>query len=147
MEREELEEIVWFFLVIPWISGQWKVFNKAGQKGWGSLIPVYDCFLMLRIAHISTKWLFVWLFPYWISFVLGSLGLFDSFDKGTSMVYGMVIIVMITYLISLAIHLWIRIRISKKFGYGWVFGVGLAVFPFICWPILGFGKSRSVEQP
>lgn len=34
------------------------------------------------------------------------------------------------------------IEISKKFGKGTGFGVLLALFGFVCWPILGFGKAE-----
>ena len=28
----------------------WKVFVKAGQPGWGILIPIYNIYLVLKIA-------------------------------------------------------------------------------------------------
>jgi hypothetical protein len=32
------------------IAGVWKVFDKAGQPGWGALIPIYNIILLLKIA-------------------------------------------------------------------------------------------------
>jgi hypothetical protein len=32
------------------IVGMWKVFTKAGQPGWGCLIPIYNAYLFCQIA-------------------------------------------------------------------------------------------------
>lgn len=35
-------------------------------------------------------------------------------------------------------------KLAKAFGYGGLFGLGLLVFPYICWPILGFGNNSYI---
>ena len=32
---------------------QWRVFTKAGEKGWKALIPMYDFYIYLKIIRIS----------------------------------------------------------------------------------------------
>lgn len=36
----------------------------------------------------------------------------------------------------------VSIDVASKFGKGVLFGLGLALLPFICYPILGFGGSQ-----
>lgn len=101
---------------------------------------------MLRITHISTKWVYIFISPYVLSLIFGiycennpecsSEGFWSNVA---------VIILLISIIISSAIYCWVSLKISKKFGYGWLYGLGLVVFPYICWPVLGFGKSRFVE--
>jgi hypothetical protein len=40
----------------------------------------------------------------------------------------------------------ISIDVARKFGQGTGFGIGLALFPFIFYPILGFGDARYNPQ-
>src|SRR5437667_3746516 len=33
--------IIWLAVVVLMIASMWKIFTKAGQPGWASLIPIY----------------------------------------------------------------------------------------------------------
>jgi len=50
-------------LMIIFIAGYWKTFQKAGQPGWGVLIPIYNVYLMLKIAGRPGWWLLLLLVP------------------------------------------------------------------------------------
>ena len=52
------------------IISMWKVFVKAGQPGWGVLIPIYNVYLMLQIAGRPGWWLILFLIPF-VNFVVG----------------------------------------------------------------------------
>jgi hypothetical protein len=45
---------IWFIVIIAlsvlMIISRWKVFEKAWQPGWGSLIPFYNIYLTFKIA-------------------------------------------------------------------------------------------------
>lgn len=45
------------------IASLWKVFTKAGQAGWKSLIPIYNLFIMLQIAGCPGWWLLMFFIP------------------------------------------------------------------------------------
>ena len=47
----------------------------------------------------------------------------------------------------LVIHFWKSIALAKAFGKGAGFGVLLALFPFVCYPILAFGSAEYVGAP
>ena len=45
------------------IVAVWKVFEKAGQPGWGILIPIYNVYLLLLIAGRPAWWLILYFIP------------------------------------------------------------------------------------
>ena len=47
----------------------WKIFNKAGENGWKSLIPVYNMYLMFKIAF-GKGWYFILMFVPLVNFVI-----------------------------------------------------------------------------
>lgn len=44
---------------IVWKVAYWKIFSKAGEKGWKSLIPIYDQYVLCRIVGVSPWWLLI----------------------------------------------------------------------------------------
>src|ERR1700744_2108573 len=66
------------FFVLPSI-GAYLLFRKAGRPAWEALIPVYNTFIMLRIADRALFWFFLQFVP-----VLGwfiTLGILIEFIK------------------------------------------------------------------
>lgn len=33
-------------VLVPFIAGMWKIFEKAGQPGWASLVPIYNFYVL-----------------------------------------------------------------------------------------------------
>jgi hypothetical protein len=52
------------------------------------------------------------------------------------------IVLLLIPLVSLIVAVLVNIEIAKKFGQSTGFGVGLALLPFIFYPMLGFGSAR-----
>src|ERR1035438_2692596 len=57
-----------FFLVgmavaVVFIIGMWKVFTKAGQPGWAILIPIYNIYILLKIAGRPGWWVILCCIP------------------------------------------------------------------------------------
>lgn len=50
-------------LLIPFHVGLWKLFIKAGRKGWESLIPLYDLYVIQKITGKPAYWVLACLFP------------------------------------------------------------------------------------
>lgn len=93
------------------IIAMWKIFEKAGQAGWKSLIPIYNIVVMMQITGINPLWILIALVP-----VAGGI------------LYFLVTIVMM-------------IRLAKGFGKSEGFAVGLILLSFIFELILAFGKD------
>jgi hypothetical protein len=49
------------YILIPllMIIGMWKVFAKAGQPGWASLIPIYNVYVVCEIAGTPDNFIFL----------------------------------------------------------------------------------------
>lgn len=48
--------VVMLTFVILGIVATWKVFEKAGQAGWKSIIPFYSIWVLIEIAGLSWWW-------------------------------------------------------------------------------------------
>ena len=78
-----MEDIANFLLILIvialalfWIVSLWKVFEKAGQPGWGILIPIYNMYLMLMIAGRPGWWLILYFIPL-VNFIIGIIVAID----------------------------------------------------------------------
>jgi hypothetical protein len=81
------------------LAGFWKVFVKAGQPGWACLIPIYNCYILLKIVGRPTWWLLLLLIPF-VNFVIAillALDLAKSFGKGTGFAIGLLLLGFIFY--------------------------------------------------
>ena len=47
----------------------WKVFKKAGKKGWESIVPIYNMVVLLEISGCSVWFIFLLLIPY-VNFIV-----------------------------------------------------------------------------
>jgi len=112
---------VFIAIAVVVIVGMWKTFEKAGQPGWASIIPFYNLVVMFRIGGQS-GWFALAILLNLIPFIGG--------------------------LAWLGIIIWNHVNISKRFGQGVGFAIGLVLLAPIFWLILGFGSSKYVaEQP
>jgi signal peptidase I len=50
-------------IIAATIAGLWKIFEKAGEKGWKALIPIYNYYIWLKIVKRPWWWLFILLIP------------------------------------------------------------------------------------
>ncbi len=55
--------IVYVAVAVLTIAAMWKVFVKAGQPGWAAIIPIYDWYIMLKIAGKPAWWLVLLFVP------------------------------------------------------------------------------------
>lgn len=118
-------------LVIAW----WKIFTKAGEKGWKSLIPFYNSYILFKIFW-NTK-------TFWIILAV-SLGgsLLASILTNFNIAVVPEIVNLGVAIYALVIDILLSIRESKSFGHGGGFAVGLIFLPNIFTLILGFNKDK-----
>ena len=50
--------IIGVVLGVLWIFGCWKIFSKAGEAGWASIIPFYNQYILSKITF-GNGWLFL----------------------------------------------------------------------------------------
>ena len=83
------------FLIVSF----WKVFVKAGQPGWGILIPFYNAYLMLKIAGKPGWWLILYFIPI-VNLIIGiivSISIAENFGKGAGFGLGLFFLGFIFY--------------------------------------------------
>jgi hypothetical protein len=102
--------LVYFAVLVLVIVAMWKVFTKAGEPGWYSIIPIWSTLVLLKIVGRPMWWILLMFIP----------------------------------LVNLVILIIVYNDLSKSFGKGVGFTVGLILLPFIFMLILGFGGATYV---
>lgn len=76
-------------LIIAW----WKLFTKAGEKGWKSLIPIYNIVVYLKIIGIN-PWCILLLFVPFVGALIfeiwTAIRTAKVFGKGTGTILGLI---------------------------------------------------------
>lgn len=59
-----VELIIFFilFIILPYY-GLYKLFEKAGEAGWQGVIPLYNCFVMIKLSGKPLWWILLLLIP------------------------------------------------------------------------------------
>jgi len=76
------------------VAAWWRIFQKAGEPGWASIIPIYNVLVMLKIAGKPLWWFFLLLIPI-AGFVVALIVLFAvarRFGKGAGFALGLIFI-------------------------------------------------------
>ena len=90
------------------IVAMWKIFTKAGEGGWKSIIPIYNIITLCKLADGSGWKVLLFLIP----------------------------------LVNVIYYIILMFRLSKSFGKGVLFCLGLLFLPNIFTLILGFGSAQ-----
>ncbi len=117
------------------IIGNWKIFTKAGQAGWKSIIPLYNTYVELKFTW-RPEMFFVGL-ALGILMALGSV-IANPVFAAISGVAGIGALVFEVIECN---------KLSKAFGHGAGFTVGLIFLAPIFRLILGFGDAQYVGNP
>ena len=86
-ESAEISPIVWIIslaLSVLMIVAYWRIFEKAGEAGWKSLIPIYSQWIMFKIAFGSGLYMLLMFVPV-VNFVISIMYIFkfaSAYGKG-----------------------------------------------------------------
>ena len=86
--------LVYFALIILWIVGMWKMFDKAGKPGWAAIIPIYNIIVMLDVAGKPIWWILLLCIPV-VNFVIAilmMLAVAERFGKGGGFAVGLILL-------------------------------------------------------
>ena len=122
---------IWWLLQI---IANWNIFTKAGEAGWKGIIPVYSDYISYKIAWQPSY--------FWLVFVLGIItsvanGMADPNGPNTTIL----LIVSLIRIILAIISILYCIKLSRAFGHGIGFAIGLIFLQPIFMLILGFGND------
>ena len=93
--------LVLLALVVLFVAAGWKVFTKAGQPGWASIVPIYNFWVMLKIVGRPGWWIVLMLIPF-VNIFVGIIVLVDiakSFGHGVGFALGLIFLGPIFWLI------------------------------------------------
>ena len=76
----------WFIVWILSIVAMWKIFEKAGEAGWKSIVPFYNIYVLCQIAGRNGLWMLGFLVPFVnvIILLIISIDLAKHFGKSTA---------------------------------------------------------------
>ncbi len=90
----------WILMIVA----NWKIYEKAHQAGWKSIIPIYNEYILFKITFRSGWFFLLLLIP----------------------------------VVNIVIYIMLQHKLSKAFGHGIGFTLGLIFLPTIFTLILGF---------
>jgi hypothetical protein len=56
--------IIVLAVLVFYISAYWRVYTKAGEPGWGAIVPIYNLYLYCKIAGRPEWWLILLFIPF-----------------------------------------------------------------------------------
>lgn len=120
-----------FIELLP-IAGKWKVYGKLGMPGWYSIVPVYADYKLCERVHrgdgsktFSTAYLIV-LICSWVFCWVDTVGILLA-------------------LVQLVMDIIVLNDLARIFGKETGYTIGLVIFGFVFWTMLGFGSSEPVR--
>ncbi len=141
--------MVFLLMLAFWIVciiARWRVFTKAGEKGWKSIIPIYADYVQWRIGWKKTA-------LFWVMLILVVVGVCLGYADGTfvsssgSLTYsgnaglmgtiGIVLMLAGSIISLIAVY---KLFVSFGHGIGWL--IGYIFVPYIMLLVLGFGSSQ-----
>ena len=125
--------LVWFVLQV---IADWKIFTKAGQPGWKSIIPIYNYYVEYDICWSGAYGLF-----YAVAMYLS-----NYFTSGAHPANWQVTLAGVLVLVMLVLHFMESRKLAAAFGKGSGFAVCLFLFGPIARLILGFGSAEYVGK-
>jgi len=131
--------------VVGWVIGiilllvflamiRWKIFVKAGEKGWKSLIPIYGTYTEYKLVW-DGKW-------YWFQFIAG---LISGFAVGIPLIGPTLFFASLIFLTVFRVIL--AMQESYAFNKGDGFAIGLMTFKFVFQILLAFDNDIKYVGP
>ncbi|MBR3135333.1 hypothetical protein IKG54_02070 [Candidatus Saccharibacteria bacterium] len=137
--------VVWFILLI---IGWWKMFEKAGEKGWKAIIPIYNYCIAYKIAGMS---------PWWpVSVICAAIVVsvffpttttqinnanFSSIQMTTPNVIGIILYAVVSIAAIVISIVWC-FKVSKAFKRGIGTAILFIFFQNIMAMVIGFGSAK-----
>ena len=120
--------LIGIFLYLLLAVGYMGIFRKADQPIWAAFVPLYNSYILNKIAF-GSGWFFL----------IGLLPAIGEYSKSNSLS-------LLFSTIGFLYTIFLSNRIATVFDKSKLFTVGLIFLPFIFYPILGLGSSYYAGQ-
>ena len=93
--------IIGIVVALVMIAGMWKMFSKAGEPGWASIIPFYNAYVLFKITWGSGIKFLLLLIPIAniVILIMTQIKLAKAFGKSTGFAVGLILLSPIFYVI------------------------------------------------
>lgn len=143
--------LMWMFTAFCW----WKIFEKAGIRGWKAIIPFYGDFV--RFKMVGKKWMYI---PFLVfstietvvNFAYTSLKMIEVAENYSEQIniqndltilfWVRIVVTLVVFIISIQIG----ILVADRFRKSPIFGIGLGVIPIVFAPIIAFDRSVYIDK-
>ena len=116
------------------VIANWRIFTKAGEAGWKSIIPVYGDYISYKIAWQTGY--------FWMTLLLGLIASWiQNYANATGDNVMLLIIVFLIKILTGIIGIMYSVKLARAFGRGTGFAIGLIFLQPIFILILGFGSD------
>lgn len=81
------------------VASMWKLYIKAGKKGWESIVPIYNIIVLLDIVKKPGWWIILYFIPVvnFVTSIVVTHALSKSFGKDGGFTLGLIILPFIFY--------------------------------------------------
>ncbi len=124
--------IILITLLVIYIMGRWKLYEKAGKEGWKSIVPFYNDWVYVEMAGLKS-----W---YFLLLIAGTISVTIGIDDEINISYGMF------RMATLVGLFFCNYNISKKLHKDTLFAVLMTLFPFVVVPIVGFSDKYTWDD-
>lgn len=90
--------IAWFYFsviilaAIVAVIGIWKMYQKADQPGWAAIVPVYNVYVLIKVAGRPEWWIILYFIPL-VNIIISVILALDIAKRfGQSEVFGIVLL-------------------------------------------------------
>jgi hypothetical protein len=83
--------ITYLTITVLLLAALWRIFAKAGQPGWAAIVPIYNAYIILKVAGRPGWWLVLYFIPF-VNLVVWLIVQYDmakAFGKGLGFAIGL----------------------------------------------------------
>ncbi len=83
--------LLYVAVIVLMIAATWKLFTKAGEPGWASIVPIYGNIVLLRITGRPWWWIFLFFIPLVniVILIIHFIDIAKSYGKGIGFAIGL----------------------------------------------------------
>ncbi len=133
--------VVCIVLYILQVIANWRIFTKAGEAGWKSIIPLVNSYTSFKIAW---KTVYFWLSLLGVIATTVGYSLLPAVDGSTAGSPAAMPLICCGLIVAGVLNIVFCVKLSKAFGHGVGFALGLIFLNPVFLLILGLGGSQYV---
>ena len=134
----DIQMLMNVFLILLVYVVNWRVFSKAGEKGWKSLIPFYNKYVQYKFLKMKDLY---WLLLI-LQFCIVPVSIMFANIKNIFVTVFTALILILMVLAIVYIDFTSCSRLATSFGKGKNFKWGIFIFRFLFTAVIAFDKSE-----